>query len=32
MWTGEDLGTVRGPVAVIDVRFEKHLLIEVKPE
>jgi alpha-galactosidase len=29
---GKDLGTVRGPVAVVDVRFEKHLLIEVKPE
>jgi len=29
---GKDLGTVRGPAATIDVKFDKHLLIEAKPE
>ena len=29
---GKDLGTVRGPSATLDVKFEKHLLIQVKPE
>ncbi len=29
---GKDLGTVRGPVATFDVKFEKHLLLEAKPE
>ncbi len=29
---GKDLGTVRGPSATLDVQFEKHLLLEVKPE
>jgi alpha-galactosidase len=29
---GKDLGTVRGPVATLDVKFEKHLLLEAKPE
>ena len=29
---GKDLGTVHGPVATLDVKFEKHLLIEAKPE
>jgi alpha-galactosidase len=29
---GVDLGTVRGPEAVLDVQFEKHLLLEVDPE
>jgi alpha-galactosidase len=29
---GKDLGTVRGPVAALDVRFDQHLLIEAKPE
>ncbi|HZU24647.1 MAG TPA: glycoside hydrolase family 36 protein [Bryobacteraceae bacterium] len=29
---GRDLGTVRGPDATLDIRFEKHLLIEAKPE
>lgn len=28
---GRDLGTVRGPVAELEVRFAKHLLLEVKP-
>ena len=27
-----DLGTVHGPAATLDVRFEKHLLIEAKPQ
>jgi alpha-galactosidase len=29
---GKDLGTVRGPVATLDVIFDKHLLLEAKPE
>jgi alpha-galactosidase len=29
---GKDLGTVRGPAATLDVKFDKHLLIEAKPE
>jgi alpha-galactosidase len=29
---GVDLGTVRGPEAVLDVQFEKHLLLEADPE
>jgi hypothetical protein len=29
---GKDLGTVRGPAATLDVQFEKHLLLEAKPE
>ncbi|HTQ57388.1 MAG TPA: glycoside hydrolase family 36 protein [Bryobacteraceae bacterium] len=29
---GKDLGTVHGPTATLDVRFEKHLLIEARPE
>ncbi|HYM05738.1 MAG TPA: glycoside hydrolase family 36 protein [Terriglobales bacterium] len=29
---GKDFGTVRGPVATLDVKFEKHLLLEAKPE
>jgi len=29
---GKDLGTVHGPIATLDVKFEKHLLIEAKPE
>lgn len=29
---GKDLGTVRGPSAAVDVRFEKHLLIQASPE
>lgn len=29
---GKDLGTVRGPTATINVTFDKHLLIEAKPE
>ena len=29
---GKDLGTVHGPVAALDVKFEKHLLLEAKPE
>lgn len=28
---GRDLGTVKGPVASVDVQFSKHLLIEAKP-
>jgi alpha-galactosidase len=28
----KDLGTVRGPMATLDVKFDKHLLLEVKPE
>ncbi len=28
---GKDLGTVRGPVAVLDVAFEKHLLLQAQP-
>ena len=29
---GKDLGTVRGPVAALDVTFDQHLLLEAKPE
>jgi alpha-galactosidase len=29
---GKDLGTVQGPVAGLEVRFAKHLLLEVKPQ
>jgi alpha-galactosidase len=29
---GKDLGTVHGPVATLDIKFDKHLLIEAKPE
>ena len=29
---GKDLGTVRGPDATLDVQFEKHLLLQAKPE
>jgi len=29
---GKDLGTVHGPAATLDVHFEKHLLLEAKPE
>jgi alpha-galactosidase len=29
---GKDLGTVRGPVATLEVKFDKHLLLEAKPE
>jgi alpha-galactosidase len=29
---GKDLGTVQGPEATLDVGFEKHLLIEAKPQ
>jgi alpha-galactosidase len=29
---GKDLGTVHGPTAHVDLSFEKHLLIEAKPE
>ncbi|MGH9694265.1 MAG: glycoside hydrolase family 36 protein, partial [Bryobacteraceae bacterium] len=29
---GKDLGTVRGPAATLDIDFEKHLLIEAKPQ
>jgi hypothetical protein len=29
---GKDLGIVRGPAAALDVKFEKHLLLEAKPE
>jgi alpha-galactosidase len=30
--SGKDLGMVRGPAATLDVKFEKHLLLEAKPE
>ena len=30
-WQGNS-GTARGPVATFDVKFEKHLLLEAKPE
>ncbi len=30
--TGEALGTVRGPVATWTAQFEKHLLLEARPE
>ncbi len=29
---GKDLGTVRGPIAALDVKFDQHLLLEAKPE
>jgi alpha-galactosidase len=29
---GKDFGIVRGPLATLDVKFDKHLLIEAKPE
>jgi alpha-galactosidase len=29
---GKDLGTVHGPAATLDVKFDKHLLLEAKPE
>jgi alpha-galactosidase len=29
---GKDLGTVHGPVATLEVKFDKHLLIEARPE
>ncbi len=29
---GKDLGIVHGPVGTLDVKFDKHLLIEAKPE
>lgn len=29
---GKDLGTVRGPNAPLEVRFEQHLLLEARPE
>jgi alpha-galactosidase len=29
---GKDLGTVHGPVATMNVQFEKHLLLQAKPE
>ncbi len=29
---GKDLGTVRGPAATIEAPFQKHLLLEAKPE
>jgi alpha-galactosidase len=29
---GRDLGTVRGPAASLEVQFEKHLLLEVRPQ
>jgi alpha-galactosidase len=29
---GKDLGTVHGPAATLDVKFDKHLLIEARPE
>jgi len=29
---GKDLGTVRGPVATLEVKFDKNLLLEAKPE
>ncbi|HLN00042.1 MAG TPA: glycoside hydrolase family 36 protein [Bryobacteraceae bacterium] len=28
---GKDLGTVRGPTALLDISFHKHLLLEAKP-
>lgn len=30
--SGKDLGRVRGPVAALDVRFEKSLLVAARPE
>jgi len=29
---GKDFGIVHGPAATIEVKFDKHLLIEAKPE
>lgn len=29
---GRDLGTVRGPVAALEVEFQRHLLLEARPE
>ena len=29
---GKDLGTVQGPVASLEVAFQKHLLLEAKRE
>lgn len=29
---GNDLGTVRGPVATLEVEFRKHLLLEARPD
>jgi alpha-galactosidase len=29
---GKDLGTVHGPAATLDVQFEKHLMLQAKPE
>jgi alpha-galactosidase len=29
---GKDLGTVHGPSAELDLVFDKHLLLEAKPE
>ena len=29
---GQDLGTVAGPVASLNVTFQKHLLLEAAPE
>src|SRR5579871_1351060 len=29
---GKDLGVVHGPAATLDVKFEKHLMLEAKPE
>jgi alpha-galactosidase len=29
---GKDLGTVHGPAATLDVQFEKHLLLQARPE
>ncbi len=28
----KELGTVRGPVGALDVRFQKHLLLEARPQ
>ncbi len=29
---GKSLGTVRGPIATLDVQFEKFLLLQAKPD
>ena len=29
---GKELGTVRGPIGVLEVQFQKHLLLEAKPQ
>ena len=29
---GQDLGTIRGPVATVPASFQKHLLLEARPE